>query len=56
MFVALLDADVVISPTDVQFGVDVGTLQIRDKVRDEGKWVLILYSAVIDVSMILNWA
>ena len=56
VFVALLDADIVISPADVQFSVDVGASQICDEVCDEGKWVLISYSAVVDVSIILDWA
>ena len=56
VFVTLLDADVVISPMDVQFSIDVGASQICDKVHDKGKWVLVSYSAVIDASIILDWA
>ena len=56
VFVTLLDVDVVISPADVQFSIDVGASQICDKVRDKGKWVLISYSAVVDASIILDWA
>ena len=56
VFVTLLDVDVVISPVDVQFSIDVGASQICDKVCDKGKWVLISYSAVVDASIILDWA
>ena len=56
VFITLLDVDIVISPTDVQFSIDVDASQICDKVCDKGKWVLISYSAVVDASIILDWA
>ena len=56
VFVALFDANIVISPANIQFSINVGASQVCDKVRDEGKRVLILYGAVVDMPIILDWA
>ena len=37
--VAILDADVVVSPLDVKLSKQFGVLEFVDEVGDEGKWI-----------------
>ena len=56
VFIALFDVNIDISPANIQFSINVGASQVCDKVRDEGKRVLILYGAVVDTPIILDRA
>ena len=50
------DADVVISPMNVEFGEQGGLLHVIDEFQDEGEWVSISDSVGIQVAVILTWA
>jgi len=56
VFVAFSNSDVVISPSYVQFGVDVRIAQILYEVRDKGEWILVMHSEGIDLSIVLHWS
>ena len=49
------DADVVISPMNVEFGEQGGLLHVIDEFQDEGEWVSISDSVGIQVAVILTW-
>ncbi len=56
MFITFSDAYIVVSPSYIQFGVDMCVAQIADEVRNKGKWVLVTHSEGIDFAVILHWS
>ena len=52
----LLDADVVISRTNVEFGEQGGLLHVINEFWDEGEWIGISDSVGVQVVVILTWA
>ncbi len=56
MFVTFTDTYIIVSPSYIQFGVDVCIAQITYEIRDEGKQVLVAYGESIDLSVILYWS
>ena len=52
----LPDANVVISPINVEFGEQGGLLYVIDKFWDEGEWIGISDSVGVQVAVILAWA
>ena len=53
VFVSFFNAYVVISPPDVQLGIDVCPSQVGDKVRNEWKRILVADRDVVDPSIVL---
>ena len=51
----LLNANVVIFPTNVEFGEQGGLLHVINEFRDEGEWIGILDSVGVQVVVILAW-
>ena len=49
------DANVVVSPTNVEFGKQGGFLHIINEFRDEGEWIGISDSVGVQVAVILTW-
>ena len=56
VFVSFLNAYVVISPSDVQLGIDVCPSQVGDEVGDEWKRILVADRDVVDPSIVLYGA
>src|SRR6266702_3666439 len=54
VFVPFADTDVIVSPSYIEFCVDVCVAQIAYKIGDEGKGVLIADCYCIDLSIVLN--
>ena len=52
----LPDANVVISPTNVEFGEQGGFLHVIDEFQNEGEWIGISDSVGVQVAVILTWA
>ena len=53
-FVAFLDLDVVIAPAKIHLCEELTTLQLVNKLREQGKWIIIFNSELIYVSVILH--
>ena len=53
MLVALFDSNVIVSPSNVQFGEDVGPCEAVCEVSDEGEGILILDGVRIEAPIIL---
>src|SRR6266404_2012134 len=51
--VAMMDTNVVVSPTDVELGEVAGVMQLVNEVRDEGERSCILDSDIIKTSVVL---
>ena len=52
----LSNVNVVISPTNVEFGEQGGLLHVIDVFQDEGEWIGISDSVGVQVAVILAWA
>ena len=51
--VAFLDSDIVISPSYIKLGEDLGVFKFVDEVRNQGEGVCILDSMAIEISVVL---
>ena len=54
--VAIFDADVVVSPADVELGKQFGVFEFIDEVGDEGEWIGVAGGMFVQVSVILTGA
>ena len=54
--VSILNADIIIFPTNIKFGEDFRSLEFVNKVRDEGKGIYITDCVFIDVAVVLTGA
>ena len=54
--VSISDVDVVVSPSDVKFGEDIGIFHLVDEILDQWERVCIFDSVGVDVSVILAWS
>jgi hypothetical protein len=55
-FVSFFNSDVIVSPADIEFGVERAAIQSVNKFWDERKWVSISDRPLIDGSVILYCA
>src|SRR5258705_7588803 len=55
-FIAFLNSDVVVSPSDVELTKDLCILQLIRYVRNEGKGVLVFDGEVVKLAVVLNRA
>src|SRR5271170_169004 len=53
VFVSGFDAYVCVSPSDVEFGEDPGSAEVRDQFGYEREWVLVAYGPFVEVSVVL---
>ena len=53
VFVSLFDPDVIVSPSDVQLRVNVGSPQVADERSDERERVLVTHRPLVDFSVVL---
>ncbi len=53
LFIALLYLYIVIPPSNVQFGIDMGIAEIMYKIGNQGEWVLVTYCYGIYFSIVL---
>src|SRR6267142_185202 len=53
-FVSLFNADIVVPPSYIEFGVEGTSSKSIDELWDKRKWVFILYRPVIDRTIILD--
>ena len=51
--VALFDADIIVSPSDIELGENLGFLEFIDEVRDERERVSISDSVFVEVPVVL---
>ena len=56
MLIAGLNPNIVITPSDVQLGEIVSSTELRDKLRDKRKWILIFHSHGIERAIVLHQA
>ena len=56
MLIASLNPNIVITPSDVQLGEIVSSTELRDKLRDKRKWILIFHSHGIERAIVLHQA
>ena len=54
--IAVLDAYVVVSRSEIELGEHLGPTQFVDEFRDEGYWVLVLYRPFVQVAIVLTGA
>jgi hypothetical protein len=54
LFIAFLDSDVVVTPTDVKLGVPFLARQIMNEVGDQGKGIFIWHSPFVKVVIVLH--
>ena len=54
--VSILNADVVVSPSDIKFGEDLGIFHLVDEVLDQREGVGIFDSVGVDISVVLAWS
>ena len=54
--VSISDADVVVSPSDVEFGEDLGVFHLVDEILDQCERVGIFDGVGVDVLVILAWS
>src|SRR5258708_3498270 len=55
-FITLFDADVIVTPTDVEFCKVMGRLEFVDEFRDEWEWEIIFDSDIVEFMVVLNRA
>ena len=53
MFIPLFYSDVIVSPSDVQLRVDVGSPQVANECGNEGERVLVTHRPFVDFSIVL---
>ena len=51
--VAFLDSDIVISPSHIKLGEDLGVFEFVDKIGDQGKGIRVLNSMAIEILVVL---
>ena len=51
--VAFLDSDIVISPSYIKLGKDLGILEFVDEIRDQGEGIRVSNSMAVEISVIL---
>ena len=54
--VLLMDLDVVIPPSNIEFGKQSGVFHVIDQLRGEGKWISVVNGVTIQVSIVLAWS
>ena len=54
MFISLFNLHIIIPPANVQIHVDVGSMEVGEKVRNEREQVLIADGIVVDVPIVLH--
>ena len=54
--VSILDSYIVVSPSNIEFGEDLGVSQLIYEIRDEGEWVGVADGVFIDIAVVLAWA
>ena len=54
--VFLLNANVVIAPSNIKLGEQCGVLHIIDQLRDEGERISVANSVGVEISIILAWS
>ena len=54
--VSISDADIVISPLDIEFGEDLGILHLINEILDQREGVGIFDSVGVDISVVLAWS
>ena len=52
--ISFFDSDIVVAPTNVEFGEVLGPFETVDNVRDEGEWVAVLDCALVQLPVVLH--
>ena len=55
VLVTFLDADIVVSPSDVKFSEELGAFQTVHEFGDQRKWIAILDRDLVELTVILHW-
>ena len=55
-FVSLFDANIVVSPTYIEFGEEGAAGKAVNGLGDEGRHIVVLLSPSVDGSVVLDWA
>ena len=53
--VSISDADIVVSPSDVKFGEDLGIFHLVNEILDQWEGIGIFDGVGVDISVILAW-
>ena len=54
--VSISDADIVVSPSDVELGEDLGVFHLINEILDQREGVGIFDSVGVDISVVLAWS